>query len=85
MLRARLHVLPLMPFLTLLFQPGTPVAAQNGHFSLSGSAVHVYNLVGNVQVVAGTVRRFSSTSPRRARTAPGSATERSARTERSSS
>jgi len=54
MLRARLHVLPLLPFLTLLFQPAAPVVAQNGHFSLSGKYVHVYNLVGKVEVVPGT-------------------------------
>ena len=54
MLRARFHVLPLLPFVTLLFQPATPVAAQDGHFSLSGKYVHIYNLVGSVEVVPGT-------------------------------
>ena len=53
MLRSRFHVLPLLPFLTFLMQPAAPSAAQNGHFSLSGSAVHVYNLVGKVEVVPG--------------------------------
>jgi len=54
MLRSRFHVLPLLPFLTFLFQPAAPTAAQNGHFSLSGAAVHVYNIVGKVEVVPGT-------------------------------
>ncbi len=53
MLRSRFHVLPLLPFLTLLLQPATATHAQNGHFSLSGQQVHVYNLVGSVEVVAG--------------------------------
>ena len=53
MLRSRFHVLPLLPFL-FVFQPAAQSAAQNGHFSLSGSAVNIYNIVGKVEVVAGT-------------------------------
>jgi lia operon protein LiaG len=54
MMRSRLNVLPLMPFLSLLFQPGLPaVASASGHVSLSGSQVHVYNLVGKAELVPG--------------------------------
>jgi len=50
-----LSVLPLLPFLSLLlFQPPAPAeATASGHFSMSGQQVHIYNLVGKVEVVPG--------------------------------
>jgi len=55
MSRPKLPVLPLLPFLSLLlFQPPAPAeATASGHFSMSGSQVHIYNLVGKVELVAG--------------------------------
>ena len=55
MSRPKLPVLPLLPFLSLLlFQPPAPAeATASGHFSMSGSQVHIYNLVGKVEVVPG--------------------------------
>ncbi|MEP7027050.1 MAG: DUF4097 family beta strand repeat-containing protein [Candidatus Eisenbacteria bacterium] len=53
--RPALAVLPVLPFLSLLlFQPPTPgEAAASGHFSMSGEQVHIYNLVGRVEVGPG--------------------------------
>jgi hypothetical protein len=55
MLRPRLnvHFLPLLPFLSLLFQPALASASPSPHATLTGAKVHIYNLVGKVQLVAG--------------------------------
>lgn len=53
MMRSRLHVLPLLPFLGLLLQPAAPAKAA-GHFTLTGQQVHIYNLVGRIELVPGT-------------------------------
>ena len=55
MSRLRLAVLPLLPFVSLaLSQPSTPASASaSGHFSASGEQVHIYNLIGRVEVVPG--------------------------------
>src|SRR5436190_1387855 len=54
MLRSRLHVLPLMPFLSLLLHPAAPaLAAPAAHATLTGVEVHIYDLVGRVELVPG--------------------------------
>ena len=52
--RLNLHFLPLLPFLTMLFQPALRAAASpSEHATLSGAQVHVYNLIGSVELGAG--------------------------------
>lgn len=53
MMRSRLHVFPLLLFLGLLLQPPASADA-TGRFTLTGKQVHIYNLVGRVELVPGT-------------------------------